>query len=90
MGFILASIMCTSVLFMTNKSSKTTSAKASASKKVAVAPKKKATVASNPKVEAKVASIKTAPKNENVVIRVNDVKNKKTRRRMLGWFRKSK
>jgi hypothetical protein len=75
---------------MTKKSPKTTSSKASASKKEAVAPKKKATVASIPKVEAKVAPTTTAPKNENVVIRVNDVKNKKTRRRMLGWFRKSK
>lgn len=82
----MGEIVCTSVYLMTNKSSKTTSSKASAPKKAAVAPKKKVAVASTPKV----ATAPTAPKNQDVVIRVNDVKNKKTRRRMLGWFRKSK
>lgn len=50
-------------------------------------PAVKKSVAKKPAVKKSGSAVKT-PAAEKVVIHVNDVKNPKTRKRFLGWFRR--
>ena len=74
----------------TKKTPTSTTAKKAPAKKAPAkkAPAKKAPARSED-AEVKFADEPVTDTVDNIV-HVNDVKNKKTRRRMLGWFRRSK
>jgi len=75
-----------------NPAKKTAAPTKKAAAKKAPAKKAPAKKAQATKVERGVENDQNTPSVDVVgtVVFANDVKNKKTRRRMLGWFRKSK